>query len=130
MREQKGRVEEAKLRLREAEAAAEQVKLKVDTIALQERKAVVGLGDGAFRERCASAHPPTILRDGATPPRLLRMNGPGACPIRPGLRSIRYPSRRRDTPAPPQDERILRFARDGAIALRDAPMGLLSANGV
>ena len=33
-------MEEAKLRLRQAEVAAEQVKLEVDTIALQERKSV------------------------------------------------------------------------------------------
>jgi hypothetical protein len=40
MRPAEQRVEEAKLRLRQAEVAAEQVKLEVDTIALQERKAV------------------------------------------------------------------------------------------
>ncbi len=40
MRPAEARVEEAKLRLREAEVAAEHVKLEVDTIALQERKAV------------------------------------------------------------------------------------------
>ena len=56
-------MEEAKLRLREVEAAAEQVKLKVDMIALQERKAVVGLGDGILRERRACVNPfETALR--------------------------------------------------------------------
>jgi len=40
MRPAEQRVEEAKLRLRQAEVAAEQVKLEVDTIALQERKSV------------------------------------------------------------------------------------------
>jgi hypothetical protein len=40
MRPAEQQVEEAKLRLRQAEVAAEQVKLEVDTIALQERKAV------------------------------------------------------------------------------------------
>ena len=40
MRLAEHRVEEAKLRLRKAEAVAEQVKLEVGTIALQERKAV------------------------------------------------------------------------------------------
>ncbi len=40
MRPAEQRVEEAKLRLRQAEVTAEQVKLEVDTIALQERKAL------------------------------------------------------------------------------------------
>src|SRR3990170_4603804 len=40
MRPAEQRVEEAKLRLRQAEVAAEQVKLEGDTIALQERKSV------------------------------------------------------------------------------------------
>jgi hypothetical protein len=68
------RVEEAKLKLREAEVAAEQVKLALDVIGLQERKAAVGLRDGGSWEGRTSPHPFD-------------------------------PSRRRDTPAPPQDER-------------------------
>jgi len=53
------RVEEAKLKLREAEVAAEQVKLALEAIGLEEQGAAVGLGDGALRERRASAHPPS-----------------------------------------------------------------------
>src|SRR3972149_1401574 len=57
------RVEEARLKLREAEVAAEQVKLALKAIGLQERKAEVGLGGGAVREKRASAHPfETALR--------------------------------------------------------------------
>ena len=75
----------------------------------------------------------SFFRDGAKAPRLLRralrdapmglLSANGSCP-----------SRRRDTPAPPQDERALRFARDGATApfetaLRDSPSGFLILNG-
>ena len=68
--------------LLDAEVAAEQVKLALEAICLEERKAAVGLGDGALRERRGSPHPPSTrsgqastLRDGAKEPRLLRANG-------------------------------------------------------
>ena len=50
------RVEEARLKLREAEVAAEQVKVALKAIGLQEQGAAVGLGDGALREGRASPY--------------------------------------------------------------------------
>jgi hypothetical protein len=74
--------------LLDAEVAAEQVKLALEAICLEERKAAVGLGDGALRERRGSPHPPSTrsgqastLRDGAKEPRLLRMTGKGRWPL-------------------------------------------------
>ena len=84
-------MEEAKLRLREAEAAAEQVKLKVDTIALQERKAAVGLGGGAVREGRASPHP------------FIPSRRPYGAPQ--GERSLSFETALRDASGPPQDDR-------------------------
>ena len=51
------RVEETRLKLREAEGAAEQVKLALEAIGLQEQGAAVGLGGGALREGRASGRP-------------------------------------------------------------------------
>jgi hypothetical protein len=45
--------------LLEAEVAAEQVKLALDVIGLQEQGAAVDLRNGTLRERRASAQPPS-----------------------------------------------------------------------
>jgi hypothetical protein len=62
------RVEEAKLKLREAEVAAEQVKLALDVIGLQEQGAAVGLGDCAFQEGRTSGAEDGLRRRGAVDP--------------------------------------------------------------
>lgn len=56
MRLAEHRVDEARLKLREAEVAAEQVKLALKAIGLEEQGAAVGLGNGTLRDRRASAH--------------------------------------------------------------------------
>ncbi len=66
------RVDEAKLKLREAEVAAEQVKLALEVIGLQEQGAAVGLGDGDLRERRASGRPFDPSRRPCGPPQAER----------------------------------------------------------
>ena len=104
--------------LLEANLAAEQVKLALEVICLEEWKVAVGAGDGALREGRASPHPPSM-----------------------GLRTGFDPSRRRENTAPPQEgasrrpygapqrERKLPFEDSPSTGLRTGPSGFLRLNG-
>jgi len=65
MRPAEQRVEEAKLMLRGANVTAEQLKLALKAIGLEEQGAAVGLGDGALREGRASGVEDCLRRRGA-----------------------------------------------------------------